>query len=272
MKKIYLLLTTIIFTILLASCASEKTKDDKIELISTSDSLNVIKVENIPDDFIFGMDASSVISLEASGVKYYDYDENEADIFKTLAQSGVNYIRVRVWNNPFDANGNGYGGGNCTINTALEIGKRATKYGMKLLVNFHYSDFWADPGKQMAPKAWKDLNIEDKSTALYEFTVKSLNLLKNAGVDVGMVQIGNETNGALCGETHWSNITKLLKQASKAVRNVFPNALVAVHFANPEKVGLYNDFALYLSGNNLDYDVFASSYYPYWHGSSIAGI
>ena len=107
---------------------------------------------------MMGMDASSVISLENSGVKFYDFDENEEDVFKVLAENGINYIRVRVWNNPYDSNGNGYGGGNCDINTAVAIGKRATEYGMKLLVNFHYSDFWADPAKQMVPKAWAKLS------------------------------------------------------------------------------------------------------------------
>ena len=120
----------------------------------TSDSLYVKKVENLPDDFIMGMDASAVLALEKAGVKYYNYDGAEQDVYKTLAENGVNYIRVRVWNDPFNVDGKGYGGGNCNIDTAVEIGKRATQYGMKLLVNFHYSDFWADPSKQMVPKAW----------------------------------------------------------------------------------------------------------------------
>ena len=106
----------------------DKNEDDII-VVDKSDSLYVKKVENINDDFIMGMDASSVISLEKSGVKYYDYDGNEQDVFKTLAQSGVNYIRVRVWNNPFDESGNGYGGGNCDINTAVEIGNYRAEYG-----------------------------------------------------------------------------------------------------------------------------------------------
>ena len=130
--------------------------------------LYVKKVENLAEDFIMGMDASCVPALEASGVKYYNFDGEEQDVYRTLAEAGVNYIRVRVWNNPFDSNGNGYGGGNCDIHNALAIGKRATRYGMKLLVNFHYSDFWADPGKQMVPLAWKDMNIEEKTEAVYQ--------------------------------------------------------------------------------------------------------
>ncbi len=225
------------------------------------------KVENLPDDFIFGMDASSVIAEEASGVKYFNFDGEEQDVFRTLAESGVNYIRVRIWNNPYDENGNGYGGGNCDINTAVEIGKRATKYGMKLLVNFHYSDFWADPGKQMVPLAWKDMAIEEKSEALYDYTKECLEKLKKEKIDVGMVQLGNETNGSMCGEKIWFNMHYLWKAGSKAVREIFPEALVAIHFANPEKAGSYDDYAKKLDYYEIDYDVFASSYYPFWHGT-----
>ena len=230
-------------------------------------SLYVKKVENLPEDFILGMDASSVLAQEASGVKYYNFEGQEQDVFQTLAEAGVNYIRVRIWNDPFDENGNGYGGGNCTIDTAVEIGRRATQYGMKLLVNFHYSDFWADPGKQMVPKAWAGMELEEKTEALYRYTLESLKLLKKAGVDVGMVQIGNETNGAMCGETAWTSIHPLFSAGSRAVREVFPEALVALHFANPEKASSYADYAWKLMAYGVDYDVFASSYYPYWHGT-----
>jgi len=230
-------------------------------------SLYVKKVENLADDFILGMDASSVIAEEASGVKYRNFDGNEQDVFLTLAQNGINYIRVRVWNDPFDEKGNGYGGGNCDIDTALAIGKRATRYGMKLLVDFHYSDFWADPGKQMVPRQWEGMRLDQKADALYDYTRDCLKKLRRAGVDVGMVQLGNETNGALCGETAWDSMSKLFRSGAKAVRQVFPDALVAVHFANPEKEGSYADYAKKLQEYEVDYDVFASSYYPFWHGT-----
>ena len=217
--------------------------------------------------FILGMDASAVPSLEAGGIQYYNREGKLQDVFQILAEVGVNYIRVRVWNDPYDGNGNGYGGGNCDLQNALEIGKRATKYGMKLLVDFHYSDFWADPGKQMVPKAWQGMTLQQKADALYAFTCESLELLKDAGVKVGMVQIGNETNGGLAGETHWENMAQLFSAGAKAVRDTLPKALVAVHFTNPEKPGAYEYFAKQLAQYEVDYDVFASSYYPQWHGS-----
>ena len=274
-KLLILVLSFFMLCATLNACTPKKNSDwrpNDIDVEVTSDSLYVDKVENLPEDFIMGMDASCVPSLEAGGVKYFDHDGNEKDVYRILAENGINYIRVRIWNDPFDASGNGYGGGNCDIDNAVEIGKRATACGMKLLVNFHYSDFWADPAKQMVPKAWKGMNVDTKAEALYQYTKDCLQKLIDAGVDVGMVQIGNETNGAMCGESSsalggWKRIAQLMNAGSRAVREVCPNALVAVHFANPEKVTNYDSYGKNLEYYQVDYDVFASSYYPFWHGT-----
>ncbi len=236
-------------------------------LSEENSTLHVPKIENLPDDFIFGMDASCVIALEDSGVKYYDFNGNEEDVFKVLADNGITHIRVRIWNHPYNMAGKGYGGGNNDIEKAILIGQRATKYGMKLIANFHYSDFWADPGKQMVPVAWAGMEIEEKTEALYQYTRECLLKLKDAGVDVGMVQVGNETNGAMCGEKIWFNIQYLMQAGAKATREIFPDALVALHFANPEKAGSYETYASKMDYYKVDYDVFATSYYPYWHGT-----
>ena len=238
----------------------------------TSETLQVEKVENLPEDFILGMDASCVPALEKGGVCYYDHNGVKKNVFEILKENGINYIRVRVWNDPFDKDGNGYGGGNCDLENAIAIGREATRCGMKLLVNFHYSDFWADPGKQMEPKAWKGMDIDAKCDALYQYTKESLRKLKDAGVDVGMVQVGNETNGALCGEYAtmvggWERIMQMISAGSKAVREVCPEALVAVHFTNPEKPESYVSYGKNLDDYQVDYDVFATSYYPCWHGT-----
>ena len=274
-RKISGLLALIMaLSMLLSACggAPEETPAQPENTGVSSESLYVEKVENLPDDFIMGMDASCVPALEKGGVKFYDHEGVEKDVYQILSENGINYIRVRVWNDPFDADGNGYGGGNCDIENAIEIGKRATEYGMKMLVNFHYSDFWADPAKQMAPKAWKGMDIEEKCEALYEYTRDCLQRLVDAGVDVGMVQIGNETNGAMCGEVStavggWKRIMELMSAGSRAVREVCPEALVAVHFANPEKGDSYVSYGKNLDYYQVDYDVFASSYYPFWHGT-----
>ncbi|OXS77825.1 glycosyl hydrolase 53 family protein [Domibacillus enclensis] len=227
----------------------------------------VKKVEGIENDFIKGVDVSSLIALEKSGATFRSEKGKKQDVFKTLKQSGVNYVRIRVWNDPYDASGNGYGGGNNDLETAIKMGKRATDHGMKVLVDFHYSDFWADPAKQKAPKAWASFSYEKKQQALYTYTKESLQAMENAGVDIGMVQIGNETNGGLAGETTWTNMSGLFQAGSRAVRELDSSILVALHFTNPETPGRYADIARTLDDQGVDYDVFASSYYPFWHGT-----
>lgn len=229
-------------------------------------------VANISDDFIRGMDASAVLVEENSGVKYYNYDGEEQDVFMTLAQSGVNYIRLRVWNDPYDENGKGYGGGNNDLATAIVLGQRATKYGMKVCIDFHYSDFWADPKRQHAPKAWEGMNVEEKSTALYEFTIDSLTQLLDAGVDVGMVQIGNEINNGMSGESFLPNIAQLLSAGSRAVREMSDaygkDIQVVVHYTNIEDNGQIDGIASNLEHLGVDYDIFGLSYYPFWDGDN----
>ena len=228
-------------------------------------------VDGISDDFYRGMDVSAVLALENSGVKYYNFDGEEQDVFMTLAQAGVNYIRLRVWNDPHDENGNGYGGGNNDVASAITLGQRATQYGMKVCIDFHYSDFWADPKKQFVPKAWEGMDIEEKSAALYNFTLESLTQILEAGVDVGMVQVGNEINNGMCGETDVANVRKLLTAGSKAVREVAASSgkdiLVAVHYTNIDDMKKLDTLLTGLQVKEIDYDIVGLSFYPYWHGT-----
>ena len=228
-------------------------------------------ITGLPEDFILGMDASSVLVEERSGVKYYDFDGNEQDVFKTLADSGINYIRLRVWNDPYDADGNGYGGGNNDVSTAIELGKRAADNGMKVCIDYHYSDFWADPKRQHAPKAWEGMNIDEKASALYDFTKDSLTSLLEAGVDVGMIQIGNEINYGMSGETKLENVITLLKSGSKAIREISAeygkDIQIVVHYTRitdkADVLGLVSK----LVDDDLDFDMIGMSYYPFWDGS-----
>lgn len=224
-------------------------------------------IEGLSGDFIKGMDVSSVIAEEESGVVYYDGEGNEADLFKILADAGVNYIRVRVWNDPYDADGNGYGGGNCDVKKAAAIGARAAQYGMKLLVDFHYSDFWADPNKQMCPKEWEQYSPEEKKQAIYDFTKESLAEIAATGADIGMVQIGNEINNGMAGETDWQRIIPLLSEASRAVREAGADIKVAVHFTDIHDREKIMSYPQRFEEAGLDYDVFGVSYYPFWHGT-----
>jgi arabinogalactan endo-1,4-beta-galactosidase len=176
-------------------------------------------------------------------------------------------VRIKVWNDPYDSDGNGYGGGNNDLKKAVTIGQLATNAGMRVLIDFHYSDFWADPDKQKAPKAWSDYSIEERAAAITTFTTESLNTLLDADVDVGMVQIGNETNGKFCGTSDWEEMCTLFNAGSSAVRAISEDIKVVLHFANPDTSGRYAGYAANLKKYDVDYDVFASSYYPYWHGS-----
>lgn len=216
---------------------------------------------------IRGVDISSILAVENAGVIFCNEYGRKQDIFRTLSEHGVNYIRVRVWNEPYDSRGNSYGGGNCDLYTAAEIGRRAAKYGMKLLVDIQYSDFWADPEKQTRPKYWIQHDHETLKGEIYKYTAWVLETISEAGGNIGMVQVGNETNCFFCGETDMYKICDLFASGDQAIRDFDRSVLIAHHFANPS-TGSYAWYAQVMDECNLDYDVFATSYYPYWHGTT----
>jgi len=253
----------------------------------------VQRIEGLDDDFMLGVDISSVLSLEESGVIFRDFDGNEADLFELFATGGANYVRVRIWNDPWyhgnhgagDGTRRGFGGGNNDVSRAIEIGRRATDAGMSLLVNFHYSDFWADPGKQMAPRAWEGMSVAEKAVALYDFTYDTIMQMLVAGIDIGMVQIGNETNNGIAGVTGWPFKVQLFAAGSEAViaaerdfrisqgeslsANFIEterNIRIAFHKTDPENFWTFTQTGLTLQSAEVVYDVFGISYYPFWHG------
>ena len=252
----------------------KKAKDELKSAAVVTAGINVKRVNGLKSDFIGGVDISSYRALKDSGVKYYDFAGNELDdagFFNLLKDSGINYVRIRVWNNPYDASGNGYGGGNNDLQKAVDMGKLATDAGMRVLIDFHYSDFWADPDKQQAPKAWQNLTLDEKLAKVTEFTSDSLQTLLKSGVDVGMVQVGNETNNGIAGESDWSDgMLAVFAAGCDAVHKVADEnkhpIKAVLHFANPES-GNYQTYAEKLADAKVNYDVFASSYYPYWHGT-----
>ena len=136
-----------------------------------------------------------------------------------------------------------------------------------MFLDFHYSDFWADPQKQMVPKAWKNFSLIEKGNALYSFTKECLNKMKQENIEVSIVSIGNEVNNYFLEETNWENICYLLNKGSEATKEIYPNSKVMIHFTNPETPLRYETYANELQKYNVNYDVFGSSYYPFWHGS-----
>ena len=244
--------------------------------------VTIKKVKGMSESSIRGMDISSYLALKKAGVKYYDYEGNETPLLKVLHDNGINYIRIRIWNDPFNADGETYGGGGNDVSTGVEIAKEAAQYDMKVLLDFHYSDFWAEPAVQLVPKAWKkDVNNTEKMCSdVYDFTKESIQKFKDAGANIGMVQVGNEiTNGLLGiysnrdkGESFnviWGDkkksteVNKYLKAGIKAVREYTPQALVALHLETPN-VWKYKTIMNTWKRDNVDYDVLGSSYYPFW--------
>lgn len=244
--------------------------------------VTIKKVKGMSGSSIRGMDISSYLALKKAGVKYYDYEGNETPLLKVLHDNGINYIRIRIWNDPFNADGETYGGGGNDVSTGVEIAKEAAQYDMKVLLDFHYSDFWAEPAVQLVPKAWKkDVNNTEKMCSdVYDFTKESIQKFKDAGANIGMVQVGNEiTNGLLGiysnrdkGESFnviWGDkkksteVNKYLKAGIKAVREYAPRAWVALHLETPN-VWKYKTIMNTWKRDNVDYDVLGSSYYPFW--------
>lgn len=243
-------------------------------------------VENIR-----GMDISSYISVQQGfdelnkkeNTDQYGFRDSDGkiirnqDFFNFLADQGMNWVRIRVWNDPYDKDGNGYGGGNNDLKKAMAMGKWATKAGMRVLIDFHYSDDWADPARQTAPKAWQKFNGDADKTAdaVKTFTTESLEDLIKEGVDVGMVQVGNETNNGIAGleaSGNWTgNVDKVYAAGCDAVHEVaekhHSTILAAVHFTDPQN-DTQMGYADNLNAGKVDYDVFATSWYPYWHGTA----
>ncbi len=244
---------------------------DENDSVVKNAAIDVKKTDKeLSSDFIMGMDISSMISELDSGVVYQDYEGNELetldDICKFLADQGINHIRIRVWNNPYDTNGKGYGGGNNDVEKAKQFADACRNAGIKMLVDFHCSDLWTDPGKQQAPKAWKGYTAEQKAQALTEFITDSLKTIDSSKDVVDMVQVGNETTNGFVGETSQTNMCTLFSAGAEGVKNYNENVKVVIHLTNPEK-GNMTRWAKILDDNSVNYDILATSYYPYWHGT-----
>lgn len=219
---------------------------------------------------MLGADISFLPQFEDRGMKFYDNNE-EKDAIVILADHGFNTIRLRIFVNPENENGYAPETGYCGLEYTSMMAKRAKEAGMKLLLNFHYSDYWADPQQQNKPLAWKDLDFESLTLMLKDYTRDVILHLKDQGTMPEMVQIGNEINhGLLWPEGHISNpdnLAGLLKAGVEGVREVDPSILIMMHIA----LGGQNDEAVFWLDNmiarGVDFDVLGLSYYPRWHGT-----
>lgn len=211
---------------------------------------------------------------------HYFYEGKEIEVFSFFANhSKISTVRLRVWVDPFDIEGKPYGGGTCDLITILRLAKKARDNGMSVLIDFHYSDFWVDPSRQICPKAWQGKTFQQVKRALYSYTKKVLTTLKKENVDVIGVQVGNEiTNGMtypygqIEKEYHpetgggFKGHAYLLKSGIKAVREIFPEAKVVIHLEHSGSNDMQDWYYSKCVELGVDFDVMGESYYPYWHG------
>ena len=220
--------------------------------------------------FVKGMDLSTLLELERCGAKYYDNGE-ERDLLAIMKCYDVDTIRIRLWNDPWSETGESYGAGENDLKTSLEIAKRVTAAGFGVLLNFHYSDFWADPGKQIKPKTWADYGVKELEQAVYDYTLESMQTFLDAGVNITMVQVGNElSNGLLWPEgkvPNYDNIATFVNAGIRAVRKADATIPVMIHLDNGGNNALYREWFDNFTKRGEDFEIIGLSYYPFWHGS-----
>jgi beta-galactosidase len=217
---------------------------------------------------MIGADISFLPQLESRGMNFYDRGE-KGDAIEILKKHGFNYIRLRIFVNPENEEGYSPSIGFCGLDSTLKMAKRVKEAGLNLLLDFHYSDTWADPQKQFKPKAWEGLAFEELTHTLKDYTKSVLFALKEQGTMPEMVQIGNEINhGIVWPDGHISNLDKLaelLKAGTQAVREVDPSTKVMMHLAlggqNEETVFWFDN----MIARGLEFDIIGLSYYPRWH-------
>ncbi len=227
------------------------------------------------DDFAYGVDCSSLYEVERDGTRFYGEDGKEEDVFKILKDGGANYARFRLWVDPYDKNGVSYGGGSNDISTDIYLAKRASAAGLKILIDFHYSDSWVDPSKKWSPKAWMYLkngkptiNNKTQYKRVGDYTAHALNAFKNAGLTIDAVQIGNEVNNGMAGSDNAISkyFADMIKAGVTTAKAIYPNVKTIVHLANVNNPsGVYKVYDN-LKKRGVDWDVCGLSYYPFWHG------
>lgn len=226
---------------------------------------------------ILGIDTSTYLEELDHGARYWDGGA-AIDPLDAFAANGVDYMRIRVWNDPHSPAGEPYLAGNCDIDHYVRLARLAKSKGYRLLMDFHYSDFWADPGKQMIPKAWAGYDVEQLADAVYSFTRACLEKAVAADVAPQMIQVGNEiTNGMLWPvgkleaddgtRCNYENFCRLVKAGCRACRDVLPEAKIALHLERSNDKAVYQEFFSQMAAAGVDYDIIGASYYPYWHGT-----
>lgn len=226
-----------------------------------------------------GIDLSVQEELEKLNPKYI-YKGKEVEPFKFFSEhSHISTVRIRLWNHPYDENGHPYGGGTNDLETFLKLAKRAKAQGMDVMLDFHYSDFWVDPSRQTCPKDWKDKPYPEVKKLLYEFTLNTLKTIKENGIELSAIQIGNEiTHGMVWpyGNIEYEfdevkgggfkGLCGLLKEGCRAAKEVFPHAKRVLHLEHSGSYDMQDWYFSNIVKEGVEFEVIGESYYPYWHG------
>ncbi|WP_461450292.1 glycoside hydrolase family 53 protein [Mucilaginibacter sp.] len=221
-------------------------------------------ITNHSDAFVKGADISWLPQMEASGYKFYNENGVQQDCFKILKDHGVNTIRLRAFVNPSDDKFSGH----CSTEETVAMALRAKKWGMRILIDLHYSDSWADPGKQKKPKAWEGHDFQLLLTDVYDYTLSVMTALKKAGVTPEWVQVGNETPGGMIlpdGSTaNWDKLAQLINKGYDAVKAVSPKTKVILHVDQGNNNARFRHWFDNATAHQAKFDVIGCSYYPYW--------
>ncbi|HEV7350352.1 glycoside hydrolase family 53 protein [Telluribacter sp.] len=214
--------------------------------------------------FAKGGDISWLPQMEATGYTFYNDAGVAQDCFQILKDHGFNTVRLRTWVNPSDNPRSGHSSKEETVALAV----RAQKWGMRVMLNFHYSDTWADPGKQNKPKAWEGHDFPQLLNDVYNYTFDVMSALKAAGVQPEWVQIGNETPGGMIypeGSTaNWPQLAQLINKGYEAVKAVNPRSKIVLHLDQGNNSARFRNWFDNAQKHGAKYDVIGLSYYPYW--------
>lgn len=234
------------------SCQAQSSKDQSIQQQTARRA------------FIKGADVSWLPQMEASGYKFYNDEGKQEDCFKILKDHGINAIRLRTFVNPSQHPINGH----CSKEETVTMAQRARTWGMHVLLDFHYSDSWADPGKQVKPKAWEGHGFPELLEDVYSYTLDVMSALKARGISPEWVQLGNETpDGMIYPEGSvktWDSLAQLINKGYDAVKKCSPSTKVILHVDqgnNNERFRTWFDNA---TTHHAKYDIIGLSYYPYW--------
>ena len=217
--------------------------------------------------FVRGADIGWLDQMEKTGYKFYDSKGMQQNCLQILKDKGINTVRLRVWVNPSSDKTNGH----CSKNEVVAMALRAKAMGMRVMIDFHYSDSWADPGKQTKPAAWAGHSFSQLLDDVYNHTFEVLDTLKKSGVIPAWAQVGNEITWGMLwpdGSTsNWPQLGQLLNKGYDAVKAVDSSIKVVLHLDQGNSNSRFRTFFDNAKNQNVRYDVIGLSYYPYWLGT-----